>query len=145
MDLYGVIRTRRCEYADIPAFYGLIFYRRRPRYLISFVITSPAEGWPSEYLFSLSLYQRPSPIAIGKTPANALWTADARTGFCFRRLTSGEKSCRIKIRTGLFRATEEVIVSLELPETITKDKDCTTDFIVDYVKIRQKADDRAGE
>ena len=38
-----------------------------------------------------------------------------------------------------------MIVSLELPETITKDKDYTTDFIVDYVKIWQKADDRAGE
>ena len=69
MALFG---QKRCEYVEIPAFYGLIFYRRRPRCLISYFITSPAEGIPLRYYFSILLYQRKKENAIGNSAKAAL-------------------------------------------------------------------------
>ena len=52
---------------------------------------------------------------------------------------NGVETTRSSFSLGVSEVPEEVIVSLELPEKISKEKDYTTSFIVDYVKIWQKA------
>ncbi len=52
---------------------------------------------------------------------------------------NGVETTRSNFSLGVSEVPEEVIVSLELPEEITKAKDYTTSFVVDYVKIWQKA------
>ena len=52
---------------------------------------------------------------------------------------NGVETTRSSFSLGVSEVPEEVIVSLELPDEITKEKGYTTSFIVDYVKIWQKA------
>ncbi len=53
---------------------------------------------------------------------------------------NGVETTRSAFSKGVSQVEEEVIVSLEIPDEITKEKDFTTAFIVDYVKIWQKAE-----
>ncbi len=53
---------------------------------------------------------------------------------------NGVETVRSSFALGVSQVPEEVIVSLEIPDEVTHEKDFTTDFIVDYVKIWQKAD-----
>lgn len=52
---------------------------------------------------------------------------------------NGVETARSSFSKGVCEAPEEIIVSLELPDEITFDHDYSTQFIVDYVKIWQKA------
>ncbi len=51
---------------------------------------------------------------------------------------NGVETARSAFSKGVSTAFEEVIVSLEIPETIKHSKDFTTSMLVDYVKIWQK-------
>lgn len=53
---------------------------------------------------------------------------------------NGVESARSSFSLGVSEVEEEVIVSLELPDEITKEKDFSSEFIVDYVKIWQKSE-----
>lgn len=50
---------------------------------------------------------------------------------------NGKETGRSSFANGTSRVPEEVIVSLCAPENIELEKDVTTRFIVDYVKIYQ--------
>ena len=54
---------------------------------------------------------------------------------------NGKECARSSFSEGVSQEPEEVIVSLEIPEEIAHEKDYTTQFIVDYVKIYQVSSD----
>ena len=51
---------------------------------------------------------------------------------------NGVETARSSFGSGVSQVDESVIVSLELPDEITLDKDYSSQFIVDYVRIYQK-------
>ncbi|MBQ4244402.1 MAG: family 16 glycosylhydrolase [Clostridia bacterium] len=51
---------------------------------------------------------------------------------------NGVETARSSFSKGVSQENEHVIVSLEIPDEITHEKDFTSQFIVDYVKIYQK-------
>ncbi len=51
---------------------------------------------------------------------------------------NGVETARSSFGNGVSEVEETVIVSLEIPDEITHEKDFSSDFVVDYVKIYQK-------
>ena len=63
-----------------------------------------------------------------------MWTEDEYIFFI-----NGKECARSSHAKGVSQVPEEVIVSLEIPGEVGHDKDFTTQFVVDYVKIWQLA------
>lgn len=61
------------------------------------------------------------------------WTEDEYIFY-----TNGVETCRSTFGNGTSKVPEEVILSLELPNEITHEKDFSTQFVIDYIKIYQK-------
>ncbi len=51
---------------------------------------------------------------------------------------NGVEATRSSFGNGVSQVPEEIIISLEFPEDISREKDFYTEFIVDYIKIYQK-------
>ena len=68
----------------------------------------------------------------GYTTFGVMWTEEEYIFY-----VNGQETGRTSFANGTSCVPEEVIISLCAPETIDLDKDVTTQFIVDYVKIYQ--------
>ena len=53
---------------------------------------------------------------------------------------NGVESARASFAAGVSQAEEEVIVSLEIPDEVTRPTDYCASMVVDYVRIYQEAD-----